>query len=76
MNQETVLLNGVHCFLNTICIKFNLGEIPDMLNWSCFAKFSQFKSALSVWFVARFEATAARWCDNATVGHPMRKKTL
>ena len=27
-------------------------------------------SALSFWFVTRFGAQVANWCDNVTVGHP------
>ena len=43
-NQYTVLLNRVHWFLKTICIKNNTSKICDRFNCSCFAKNSRLNS--------------------------------
>ena len=49
--------------LNAICIKNNLCEISDRLNWSYFAKNFQLNS---FWFVAHFEVPVAHWFDSWT----------
>ena len=51
--------------INITQVKYLKGSIGHVLRI-----FYQLHSALTFWFVASFKASVARWCDNATVGHP------
>ena len=55
--------------LSEICIEIINKTKPEVIYWPCYLKI---KRDILIWLGACFEASVARWCYSATVGHPCR----